>query len=163
LGKYWRSMGHHAVHFFLRALTLCTLLLGSAAGASAAPISLLDYELSQCGGDMQAARESLNQKLAAVEQSGPQSRPAPEPRPEPQRKSDRAVAGTPALIGGTTSSTSTTTSGGSASGPPPADLQTSPEVLLAASGESLVTSDWLYIPPRFLDGIFRPPRHVVSL
>jgi hypothetical protein len=61
------------------------------------------------------------------------------------------------------SSTSVTSSSSSSSSIPPADLCTTPNLLLALSTESLETSDWLFIPPRFLEGICRPHRLVFSL
>jgi outer membrane biosynthesis protein TonB len=171
LGKYWRQVGLHAVRFSLRALTLGTLLCGAAQSASAAPVTAFQVELTRHGGDFEAACRAVEKQFAEMGQIEALAEPPPKPEPEPETQPEPqptkivapAVAQLPAPTGGTMSSTSVTSTGGSSPSIPPATLADTPDLLLATSGERLAASDWLFIPPRFLDGIFRPPRHVVSL
>jgi len=158
LGKYWRQVGPHAVRFFLQALILSTLLLGIAQSASAAPVTVYQVELARHGDDIQAALQAVESHFASLEAEDDD--PDTEAKPEPQRTKivAPAVAQLPTPTGGTMTSPSVTSSGGSSTSLPPATLADSPDLLLALSAESLETSDWLFIPPRFLDGVFRPPR-----
>jgi len=110
--------------------------------------------------------------IGSTTTTGGMALPDPAPETEPQAEQPappQPLLAGPALLpsqtmtGGSMSNTSVTSAGGSSSTIPPADLQITPQLLLATSGELLANSDWLFIPPRFLDGVFRPPRRVVSL
>lgn len=163
MGKYWRLKGLHAVRFFLRALTFAALFFGFAQGVSAAPVTVFEVELFRHDGDFLAASRAVEKHFAEAEERLAAAEPAPEPRPEPHPTKIVAPADAqlPTPTDGTMTSTSVT-SGGFSPSIPPATIADTPDLLLALSPESIETSDWLFIPPRFLDGIFRPPRCVVS-
>ncbi len=63
--------------------------------------------------------------------------------------------------GSMTGSSSATVSAGAVGGPAMPTPATEFEPSLA--GLDTLPGDWIFIPPRFLDGVFRPPRMVVSL
>lgn len=162
MGKYWRRVGLHAVRFFLRALTFVILLSGCIQRTSAAPVSILQVELARHGGDLAKALQAVESHFASVEAEDAEPDPETKPEPQPTKLVAPAVAQLPAPTGGTMTSTSVT-SGGTSPSIPPATLSDTVELLLNLSGEPLTTSDWVFMPPRFLDGVFRPPRLVVSL
>jgi hypothetical protein len=162
-----------AMAFSAGSLPAATVTLPVVEFALGDPLPMsLPMQLDPFGDDLLVGLKPVNYGLTAgslaASQPAPESKPAPEPEPEPEPQPQQqllspAAANTQGPTGGTMSSTSVTSSSSSSSSIPPADLCTTPDLLLATSGELLTASDWLFIPPRFLDGIFRPPRHVVSL
>lgn len=93
------------------------------------------------------------QKLAPKRQV-PKPKP-PAPKPVPAEEAMLASAGS-----SMSSLSMSSVSGGAST--PAAATGADEYAIPSVDGSYLQVSDWLFIPPRFLDGVFRPPRQVVS-
>jgi len=126
----------------LRALTLILLLSGIAQTACAGMITIGAPDIQKFGfADAVAAMSPL-----------PDNNPDSDPGSPSVALIQPAMAETQSTAGGT----SVASSGASSSSAH--ILATDFELRQAPPGEFLTTSDWVFIPPRFLHGIFRPPR-----
>ena len=120
--------------------------------AVAAPITVFHPEVEALF-ELESTTETGAGKTAKPKRQ----KPAPLPLPEPN---DGPVAD--GLTGGLMSPQSlpSTSVGSSAA---PADVTRSASLSQCQLSMAIRTDEWLFIPPRFLDGIFRPPKSVVSL
>jgi len=148
LSKRWRLYGPQTVHHILRASTfLATLAVLMAGQANAAPVLVTGEEAEQ---------------YLSVENSASSDRPsAPQPKPKVEAPNSPVDAIQSTAGSSTTGSpVSFASSGGGVSA---ANLRIAATLQPTQASWYMRISDRLLIPPRFLDGIFRPPKRVDSI
>ena len=143
------GFGPQTVHHIFRAsLILATLAVLTAGRTQAAPVFVTGEE----------AERYLAMEESVTSVSAPVSPPNKNDEPPLNSQNDAIPSTAGSSTGG--SPVSAQPVGGVSAA---ANLTTATHLQATQAGSHVRKSDWLHIPPRFLDGVFRPPRHIVSL
>ena len=136
-------------------LLLTTFTVGFLTGerAEGAPVTLFVADMDGLY-DLSSTSDTEAANTAKPKQQKPAT-PVP-PAPEPDH--DPVADG---LSGGSMSAPSSQSTGGGSGATPAAMTPSTPLVQCLICG-AVHSDEWLCIPPRFLDGVFRPPRLVAA-